>query len=186
MPIPSLTQPPLAPESTHLLEQWSAWRGERLLPRRSDIDLASIKKYLSGVSLVEVRGPEQVIFKVAGGGFRDYLGFELTGRNYLDLVDPARRAEIALGVQLVIGKPCGIFYVTPHRFPSGAIVPVEVMSLPIEADRPGGPRLILSSNEPLIRRQEDVRVAQEQPLAHPTSYNFIDIGAGLPALQNAA
>jgi hypothetical protein len=171
----------MAPENLQLIERWSAWRGERLLPRRSEIDLGSIKHILPDVSLIEVRSPDEAVFRVAGSSFRDFAGFEVTGHNYIALLEPRRREAVASTIQLVVGRPVGVLYSMRHRFPSGAVIPIEVMSLPIEADKPGGARLILSSNILLMSRREEPEAAPDRRLPHPGTYDFIDIGAGIPA-----
>jgi hypothetical protein len=51
-------------------EQWRRWRGDRLLPRRAELDLSSIRRLLGSVMLFELHAEEVALVNVAGTALR--------------------------------------------------------------------------------------------------------------------
>ena len=170
----------LTPETLHFADAWSRWRGPRLLPRRSDMRLAEIKHLLPLVSLLEVRAPTDVVFRVAGSRLRDYLGADLTGANYVELAPESFRPIRIWRLQQQITRPCGTLFIYPHRFPSGYVAPAEVISLPVDDGRPGKPPMLLSVVTPLTERSEDPPPPGQREVHFAVEFAFIDLGAGIP------
>ena len=78
---------------TRLLTYWDALRGDRLLPGRAEIDPAALVAVLPWVSIVELRDPNTMIYRLSGTALRDIMGIEATGRNMLDLVPATSRRQ---------------------------------------------------------------------------------------------
>ena len=167
-------------ETLRFAEAWSRWRGGRMLPRRSDMRLAEIKQLLPLVSLLEVRSPTDVVFRVAGSRLRDYLGADLTGNNYVELAPESFRPIRIWRLQQQITWPCGTLFIYPHRFPSGHVAPAEVISLPVEDGRAGKPPMLLSVVTPLTERSEDPPAPGQRQVYFAAEFAFIDLGAGIP------
>lgn len=170
----------LTPETIRFAEAWSRWRGGRMLPRRSDMRLPEIKHLLPLVSLLEVRGPTDVVFRVAGSRMRDYLGMDLTGCNYIDLAPEPFRPIRTWRVQQEVTWPCGALFIYPHRYPSGYVAPAEVVSLPVDDGRPGRPPMLLSLVTPMTNRLEDPPEPGKREVQFAVEFAFIDLGAGIP------
>jgi hypothetical protein len=96
-------------------EQWRRWRGDRLLPRRGDIELGSIRRLLGSVMLFEVQAPETVLVKVAGTALREHYGYELTGKNYVELAPPERQATRRFRMWQSVTRPCGSRLIREHK-----------------------------------------------------------------------
>jgi hypothetical protein len=159
---------------------WLHWRGDRLLPRRADVDLNAIRRMLPLVLLIEYHSPAEARVKVAGSRLRDYIGYELTGANYIDLAPledrPIRRYrswEVAM-------RPCGSRLLYDHRVQSGRIMRSEVVSLPLDPDLPGGPRMTIANIVPLTSRNELLEPPVDRDVVVAEEYAFLDIGAGVP------
>ena len=168
------------PETMRFVEAWSRWRGSRLLPRRSDMRLADIKRLLPLVVLLESRSPTNVVFRVAGSRMRDYLGVDLSGCNYIELAPESFRPIRIWRVQQQLSRPCGALFIYPHRFPSGAVAPAETISLPVDDGRPGKPPMLLSLVTPLTSRIEDPPPDGKREVFFATEFAFVDLGAGIP------
>ena len=165
---------------TRLLAYWDALRGDRLLPSAAEIDPAALVAMLPWVSIVEIRDPDTMIYRLSGTALRDIMGIEATGLNMLDLA-PAARPPAARLSQLGRGDPaCATAYEMNLTYPSGAIYTHEGISLPIAAPTPGAPALLLRAFAPIpgmiwYNRAEMPRAAGEY------DFRFVDIGAGIAA-----
>ncbi len=175
-----LPKPLTSPENGRLLEAWSRWRGGRLLPRRSDIDLGEIKPLLPMITLQACHSRHDVRFTVVGTRIRDMIGAELTGANYIDLAPPEHREVRAARIEAMVAWPCGSLFTYHHRFANGLTAQAETLSFPIDPDQAGRPRMILShsaASTPRFLPPPD----PTRPLAVMEDYAFVDLGAGLPA-----
>ncbi len=166
--------------SKRFITAWLRWRGTRALPLRSALDLADVKPLLALVMLTEVRGPDEVLVRLAGSQLGEYLGYELTGRNLLAFTVPADRPLRSYRFLQMSGMPCGSVFEHQHVMPSGRVLPSEVVILPIDPDEPGKPRVLMHSFAPLRARFKPGRGpdGQEIPIGH--LFRFLDVGFGMP------
>jgi hypothetical protein len=161
-------------------QAWLAWRGDRLLPRRADLDLCAIRLLLPTVMLFEVPKPDLMLVRVAGTGLREHFGFELTGRNYIQLAPPAQRATRQHRVWNSVRRPCGSRLVREHRLPGGKVTLAEVVSLPFDGDDPEAPRLLLSHVAPYSNRYEPNAEPAVETFGIAGDFTFLDLGHGVP------
>jgi hypothetical protein len=70
-------------EIRRLLEHWYYLKGDRPLPRRSDLDPADIAYCLGNVALVEIEQPFRPRYRLVGTNLVRLLGEDPTGR-YID------------------------------------------------------------------------------------------------------
>lgn len=173
-----------SPDSGAFIEAWNRWRGDRLLPNRRDFDLGSIKRLLPRVILLEIRSPTEVTFRLAGTWITRVLGLELTGRNYLELGNPADRQERAALLFAEVAQPCGAVMIYPMHYASGRAAPVEVISVPVVGDAPSDPPLVFALLTELAPTGFAEPLAAEAARQLPTGrqLRFFDIGAGTPAI----
>ena len=163
-----------------LLSYWDMLRGDRLLPRRNEIDPAALVGALPYISIVEVRDPDTMIYRLCGTALRDIMGLEATGRNMLDLAPAEGRRARAYRNWIAATRPCGTAYEMNLTYPSGAVYAHEGVSLPVAPSKPGAPVLLLRAFAPIpgkiwYNRAETPRAAGEY------EFRFVDIGAGIAA-----
>jgi hypothetical protein len=168
------------PDNKRFIEAWFSWRGGSMVPARRRIELTDVKSVLRQVLLFELRSPEHVHVRVAGTTLRDYLGFELTGSNYMALTPPADRPLRYYRFRQIVDMPCGGVMLYNQRLASGEIVPSEVVSLPVEPEHPQAPKLVISHAAPLSRPPASGAVPHLLQLQLAEEFQFVDIGAGVP------
>jgi hypothetical protein len=168
------------PESRRFIDAWLGWRGSDLIPGRRALELADIKSMLKLVLLFELRSAAQVYIRVAGTGMRDYLGFELTGSNYMALTPFVDRPVRYFRFRQIADRPCGGVMLYNQRLGSGEVVPSEVVSLPIAPDDPQAPKLVISHATPLGPQPPSPSVPHMLQLHLAEEFRFLDIGAGVP------
>jgi len=169
-------------ENRQFIGAWLGWRGQgRLLPRRSDIDLNDIKHLLGRVILLELRGDDEILVRVAGSQLREHSHFEATGKNMRDLTPsdqwPVRRWRISM----VAAQPCGARQVNLNSWTStGQANIFETVTLPIEADDPAKPGLVLSNVALQGATSDPPAKDRPQVALMPSEFRFLDLGAGIP------
>lgn len=168
------------PANRDFVTAWLRWRGPRSVPRRGDLDLVSIRRLMPMLLLTEVIAPDQVPVRVAGTRLRDYLGFEITGANYIELAPPEQRAIRGYRTWRIAMKPCGSRLIYHHRFASGRVMTAEVVSLPLDTEQPTGQRLMLAHIAPL-QAAEPIPDRPASPYVElAASFAYLDIGHGVP------
>jgi hypothetical protein len=162
-----------------LLDYWYEQRGSEPLPRRGQIDPARLQPILPFITISELVSRQIVRVRLAGTGMRDLLGFELTGRNYLDLTPPAQRRTRSWRIWSAACQPCGSRYSGTLLYSTQASETYHGISLPVLSDQPDQPMQAISvllvaagrrwygqSSDPAIGLSED--------------FGFIDVGYGVP------
>jgi len=172
---------PLKTEAcARLLAYWDGLRGDRLLPTRREIDPAGLVAVLPYLSIVEIRDPDTMIYRLSGTALRAIMGIEATGRNMLDLAPQDKRLQRAYRNWTAATRPCATAYEMNLAYPSGAVYAHEGISLPVAAPQADQPALLLRAFAPIpgmiwYNHAEMPRAAGEY------EFRFIDIGAGIAA-----
>lgn len=163
-----------------LLDAWLAWRGDRLLPRYSDLDPASIRKILPYVTVFEIRARDVAVIRLTGSGLRDIVGFDATGREVVEMMPKVSRLRRAYRLFVPATHPCGYFGNSKFTYTDGVFDWFETIGLPLEASESSGYSFIVSTLESLRGRRWQ-RVAGSFIDNSENEYRFLDIGAGTPA-----
>lgn len=170
----------LSEDSRLFLAAWNRWRGGKMLPCRSDMDITTIARLMPRVVLLEISGPERMIFRLAGGEIEQYLGQRLQGRDYVAMAEPDHQARRARMMWRMMSQPCAAVNVYRFADPDGSRRLIQVCGAPILADEPGAPIQLLAVASNLRRLGWGEGSIPHDPSA--TGLCFIDIGAGLPQL----
>lgn len=159
---------------------WLRWRSGRLLPGRSEMNLRDIAAFLPGVRLLEFDEDGDVRFRLVGTGLREVYGAEMTGRSLRALTNPQDWAARHWRHRAAVDQPCGLLFATTDTFPYDKQIRYETVCLPLDAiDRAPSRRTILSHLAILDATFVD-RPSELRPFPTPTSFRFVDIGAGTP------
>jgi len=138
--------------------------GPALLPRLVIYDLAE-----PGVARIRLMGTETAA----------NFGFDPTGRDYLDFVEPERREEALQGFLVPARHPCGMRVVGESRYNTGLATLVETVAFPFRRDDGAGLQMIFVTSQ--IQRWHLSRWESARLMTfHPVERHFIDIGAGIP------
>ena len=162
-------------------DYWNALRGDRLMPSRADIDPGDLKPILANLAILEVQAPDRSIFRLCGTGLSRLLGFEATGRNYIDLMPEWQRRRRGYQAWSAVRHPCGAALVRKMVFPYGGEDILEALACPVMPKTPDAlPQLIgvLVSRS----KREWVNRVQEPGLSEADEVGFVDIGAGIPSM----
>jgi hypothetical protein len=176
-------QPARSPDSTAFEDIWTAAKGGDPVPSRNAIDLRRFARFAANMAIIEPDPSALALpFRLSGSWFFDLFGFDLTGMDYLEFVDPAIKENAHAYVMACLEQPCGLWQRTPAQIDNGELAQFEYTILPIAKN--GGAadhilvfvtRIRLGSGEmPTVKRIE-----------HSTVWQWLDIGFGVPALQNA-
>ena len=168
-----------------LFQYWSSLPRPGHVPDREDFNPLQLRRLLPIVSLVEHMEPGVWRIRLIGTEIRSRSGRDLTGLNFLDLLDPAGRAATARRIGAMISHPCGSWSIRLQRRRSGLEYCVRAVSLPLR-DREGRVRLVIVTNEEIgpgvaIGPRVSAACSDDQMtlMSHSAS-GWIDIGAGVP------
>lgn len=159
--------------------QWATLRnGDELVPLYSAFDPLDFAEYLSLLVIAEIDLEKQTMpIRLAGNTIRDFVGFELTGKDFLDY-DNSENSEISWRHRMSYHDcPCGRFELVDVRYGSGLYMECALTILPLAGNN--HERMIVILAEPLapqafIPEKETATVAEAAKFG-----DYIDIGAGV-------
>lgn len=131
-----------------LLTYWRRLRGDRLVPRKDEIDPRAIKDHLAFSFLIERDGEDRFTFRLAGTGLCELFGLELKGHNFIHYwADEAKTgARTALGRVAHLGVP--IVAVCVAETADFKPLRGEMILVPLEGERGEG-TIMLGHFQPL-------------------------------------
>jgi hypothetical protein len=159
-------------------EAWRVAKGDAPYPDRSAIDLKRFAKFARWFAIIE---PDQskpsLPFRLVGSGFFDLFNTDLTGLDYLALVDPAIKTLAYDSVMACLSQPCGLWQITPAQVAEGGAMPYEYTILPISRGTSVADHIVIYVNfelRPLAPRPN------VDLIEHSTVWHWLDIGHGVP------
>jgi hypothetical protein len=186
MNVVSLPDTIVGSSNARFVNAWLGWRGDRLLPARSAVDLRAIARDLPGIGIAEVRSADDIRVRIAGTGLQQLYGMELTGRNLREVTADADWPMRSARYLTMVERPCGAFYRRRDTLPNGRQMEYEAVQLPLLPDRADGPRQVIWSAVPVDKSFGPQSPDGPRAIPLATRYSFVDIGAGVPAAPMSA
>lgn len=177
------------PEFLHQLNleymrHWVSLRQNEILPRKTHFRPEDIPKLLPFFAIYELVSREFIKIRLAGTEMTRRHGFESTGSNYLDLVEPYRRPKASEAFWQIASCPCGMRVVLQHRYAGGIIRETEALGLPVRNDQGDNP-LLYYTVCPIEREGEPkIDLLDRTQVLTVLDREFIDLGAGTPEFQD--
>jgi hypothetical protein len=164
----------------NLVRVWCEWRGDRLLPNRADMKLEQIIQYLPFISMLEIGGPDAITFRLAGSMMELSFGAPLAGINLKEITEPANWAIRSQRLCAMAAQPCGAVMKFRRTLPSGQLLVVESLSLPILPKDPAGPMQMINIISDFSTRIRQENMEKIEVVEIPEEFQTLDLGAGLP------
>jgi len=173
----SLERPNLHTDgATHFFDYWNSLPKTDFVPDRSDFNPADIPGLMRAVTILEIWSRARVEMRLAGTGVCGVMGFDPTGMNMLEVQEAPARVRYLRLLEEQVTRPCGRAHVMRARQADGAIIRVEVVTLPMRYALAGRDMLLsyFGEIELVGFGEESYRI-----LAYEDT-EWIDIGAGVP------
>ncbi|WP_419903105.1 PAS domain-containing protein [Kiloniella sp.] len=152
---------------------------DQTVPKRSDFDPAAVKDILPHILMHDLGTPGRSILRLVGTGVVDRLGFDPTGRDYVEFVSEDRKEEAYNELFKTASFPCGMRVVVEGRYQSGQTHISEALGYPLSANRDGHPLIIFVDD--LIEKIEWHQKYDKQLEYYKIKQrDYIDIGFGVP------
>ncbi len=186
--LPVKPVPPPCERSQGSLEFEALWRAlprTGLVPARSAFNPARAGKLLSRLILVEAPNPKHpgLFFRLAGEVLNENVQTNIAGTDWLDYLPAEHHAEALESARLICNHPCGVWQLTPVHYERGYSQLIEATIFPLGPGADGIP-LMLGSLEILPGMSPSKAVVGKAISAETSkTYEFIDVGAGVPTLQ---
>ncbi|WP_020591521.1 PAS domain-containing protein [Kiloniella laminariae] len=172
------------PHSVAFFEHWQSLPREGLLPLRSSFLPERVPRLLSTLSIYELVSRDFIKFRLIGTAIRERMGADMTGKNYLDFVDPARREKSGGSFWAVVEQPCAMRVISNHAMTSGRHMFLEVLMVPVENDMGANPVVLCQTNEINKPGKDEFHNPDGLKLVTVSNREFIDIGAGLSSFRD--
>ncbi|MEQ1863400.1 MAG: PAS domain-containing protein [Micropepsaceae bacterium] len=166
-------------QSVHFEEVLRVASQPGALPRRVDIDAATLQNLMPWIAIVEPNNVTRTLkIEMAGTGICQVLGREAVGIDYLDIVDPAIKGDAFDSTFVMLTRPCGLWQMTPGLTEAGGNVMVEYTGYPIFDHVRGCGQIMF-----LIQFiQDDVaRTPRIVMVKHATAWDWLEVRSSVPA-----
>lgn len=114
-----------------LYAYWNDVRGDRIAPRRFDVEPAQIGGILAETFILECGAGEPAVFRLAGTRICDQFGREFRGTPFLEVLHPADRTAIAAQFEEVRNQGAVLVLETEASLDLRRSVRFEMMILPL-------------------------------------------------------
>lgn len=175
--------PSLTPVGRDFVAYWHSLRAGQFLPDREDIDPGAIKHLLPFLVIHDLVAPDRIELRLVGTAVAEDYGTDITGWNYLDMVETGRRDKASESFFMLHNHPVGMTVTLRATTRSGSSWLRQTVDLPI-SDIRHNRKLVISCSlrADQGRQAETVNASlQVQSVAHR---ELIDIGAGIPDIVN--
>jgi hypothetical protein len=119
------------PASREMYAYWTARRGSRLAPNRSEIDPAAIPGVLGDSFMVTRDASAETVFRLAGTRICDMFGRELKGERFLSLWDARSHRDICMLLDHAADDAQGFVAGVTAEADGGHSVALELLMLPL-------------------------------------------------------
>jgi hypothetical protein len=169
-------------QSASFADYWHSLPKRDLIPSRQDFDPCTQGPILSSYIIHELVSPDLVRLRLVGTKHLEGFGADVTGRNYLDFVKPARRPKASRAIHLVCEQPCGMLITLRSKTQEGRLYLNETFALPMR-DNDGRARLVYyqSNSAPLAEYRPP---SDKLAVLDIHQRVFIDIGAAIPDFRD--
>lgn len=154
-----------------------------LIPSRRDFEPERIPGLLANLVIHELISPEHLKLRLVGTAVVDDYGQEITGRNYLDFVDEARRPKASRAIFLICAQPAGMLVHLRSVALNGTVLTRESIAFPMRDDS-GTARLVYFCSNPAVERKTYYDERDALKVMSVLDRHYIDIGAGLPEFRD--
>lgn len=158
---------------------WAGLPKLDLVPRRDAFRPEEVPRILPHIVIHELLSPEYIRLRLAGSAVTAEYGQEITGRNYLDFVDEARRPKASRAIHVICSQPAGMLVRLRALSRSGRIMTRESIAFPMRDDDDVA-RLVYFCSSPARERDYTAPESDELQVMDVMRRAYIDIGAGLP------
>ena len=162
----------------------AAWRKachDRAVPLRKDIGLKPFARFAPWMAIIEPDQEKPALpYRLAGSGFFDFFGADLTGVDYLSLVDPAIARDAYDSVMALMAKPCGLWQFTPVVEANGSRTDYEYTIFPLSKEEGEADHILIYVHHELTPADE---LPEVERFEGSTVWRWIDLGHGIPPLS---
>jgi hypothetical protein len=168
-------------QKSHAFEkQWSELRkGDEPIPPQKAFDPIAFVDYLPVLVLAEIDLDEKTMpIRLAGNLIRDFVGFELTGKDFLEY-DTNPDTELGWEHRRAYhDHPCGRYEVLDIKFGGGFYVECALTILPLIGEKKE--RIVAVFVEPFESKVSVIR-NERAAIAETVKFGvYLDISAGVP------
>lgn len=163
----------------------AAWREAchgRAVPFRKDIGLKPFARFAPWMAIIEPDKEKPALpYRLAGSGFFDFFGADLTGMDYLSLVDPTIARDAYDSVRALMAKPCGLWQFTPVVEANGSRADYEYTIFPLARGEGEADQILIYVHIDLTPADATPEVRMFEGAA---VWRWIDVGHGIPPLTS--
>ncbi len=153
-----------------------------LIPRREAFKPEQIPHLLPNLVIHEILSPELIRLRLSGTAVDHHYGQTVTGRNYLDFVEPERRPAASRAIRKICEHPAGMLVHLRSATVSGRIQTRESIAFPMR-DSDGRATLVYFCSGNARERSNDSAPQDALKVMEVMRRQYIDIGAGLPEIE---
>ena len=161
------------------LEVWQRWRGERPIPTRDDVRPEMLGASITGITVFEVKSPDQIFYRKPCSLLDDLRRPGVTGKNYIDMAPPEQRQIRISRLNNVLNLPCGGLGWIKSVLSDGVSMDTQTLLLPVAGNGPTDHGFIYVGAD-VISDKTWSRDARFETAPVATRFEYVDIGFGLP------
>lgn len=107
------------------------------IPRKNGLDISKFATALPNVVLFAITRPDKCIYRIVGESWKQRIGMNPIGRNFIDFVAGERRESAVESILDLISVPSGFRVIVEQIYSAGRSAKLEALAVPLSSDEPG-------------------------------------------------
>ncbi|ABS64771.1 protein of unknown function DUF1457 [Parvibaculum lavamentivorans DS-1] len=156
---------------------WNSLPKRGLVPDRNAFDPVAIRDLMPMIVMIEYNDRQPAVFRYAGSGLTEILGYDPTRRPYLELLKDDAISSFFEASEPMMATPCGGRFGITVQAATGYVLECEALDLPFCNEREGSWIIMALVGVLGVVGMHDEEKVQILEIG---AGEWIDIGAGLP------
>lgn len=166
-----------------VLDYWKSLCSENRIPTVSQFDPIKVPAALPDITLWELMDNQEIRCRLAGTAVVERMNVDITGAELTDIMAPKARHLVLQDFQNMLCHRCGVWYQVVNRHPTGKVVLVNTMILPLfpEPDRVAKFVALNDQREVMGYEIDEAKIELGRGFQER---EYIDTGWGVPPIQS--
>ena len=172
-----------SPYYEQVLGYWKSLCADGQIPTSSMFDPIEVSTSMQNITLWEMDENDTIRCRLAGTSVVERMSIDITGAELSNIMGPKARHVLIADFRTMLRHPCGVWYALINRHPTGKIVIVDSLILPLNAEPGKLPKFVMMHGQREVLGYEIDEAKLELGRGFH-EHAYVDLGWKIPPIQN--
>ncbi len=170
-----------SPLFADLFTYWKSRCADDSIPSTTNFDMIDLPTVLPDITYWEMEPEGRIVCRLAGTKVVERMGTDITGRNLDSLLSAETQTITHQAFRIMQSHPCGVWIRSLNHHPSGRIVRMEALTLPLSPVEGALPKFVTVNHQIETIGYDDTDESHKLILGQTLEQlEYVDVGWGVP------